>query len=65
MLPNCNTKLQIGCDFMLWNVAACKKYDFEWSPLSGCGTGIYSVAVGEAFCLPQTRKKAAARHSGL
>ncbi len=25
MLPNCNTKLQIGCNFMLWNAAARKK----------------------------------------
>ncbi len=24
ILPNCNTKLQIGCNFMLWNIAARK-----------------------------------------
>ena len=24
MVPDCNTKLQIGCNFMLWNAAACK-----------------------------------------
>ena len=29
MLPDCNIKLQIGCNFMLWNAAARKKYDFS------------------------------------
>ena len=38
ILPNCNTKLQIGCNFMLWNVAARKNTILNKSPLlTGCG----------------------------
>ena len=38
ILSNCNTKLQIDCKFILYNAAARKKYDLNWSPLSGRGT---------------------------
>ena len=59
MLPNCNTKLQIGCNFMLWNVVALKNtISNGLRVLRVAATSICSVAAGTAFCLPLACKNA-------
>ena len=59
MLPNCNTKLQIGCNFMLLNVVALKNtISNGLRVLRVAATSICSVAAGTAFCLPLACKNA-------
>ena len=48
ILPNCNTKLQIGCNFMLWNIAACKNTILN-------GLRCLQVAAAYLLALPQRR----------